>query len=129
MARQQAFVPSFAASASGGPCVSQHRLHRHRDANRCAAVVVRASAGGDAPVPPPAPVAVDGAKCPGCGREEGVKRGCDGSGRVVGGLGVVLKWWPIKAYRPCDELVKRKGNYKRAGQSLEEIAFGRETKK
>ena len=33
-------------------------------------------------------------KCPHCDR-------CDGSGRILGGIAVVLPWWPIKAYRPC----------------------------
>jgi len=37
----------------------------------------------------------------------------------------MVDWWPVKAYRPCDEIVKGKGVYKRSGQSLEEIAFGR----
>lgn len=63
--------------------------------------------------------------CEGCGRAAGIASGCDGNGRIQGGLGVVLKWWPIKAYRPCPDLVKAKKQYQRAGQSLEEIAFGR----
>lgn len=33
-------------------------------------------------------------KCPDCDL-------CDGSGRIIGGIGVFLDWWPIKAYRPC----------------------------
>jgi len=33
-------------------------------------------------------------KCPNCDK-------CDGSGRILGGIAVVLPWWPIKAYRPC----------------------------
>lgn len=63
--------------------------------------------------------------CAGCGREDGVAAGCDGAGRVIGGLGAVVKWWPIKAYRPCDYLVSARKRYSRKGQSLEEIAFGR----
>ena len=63
--------------------------------------------------------------CPGCGRAGGVSAGCNGEGRVAGGLGAVLTWWPIKAYRPCAEFIKAKKTYRRAGQSLEEIAFGR----
>lgn len=63
--------------------------------------------------------------CAGCGREGGVVRGCDGEGRIIGGLGAVVGWWPIKAYRPCPDLLKAKKTYRRAGQSLEEIAFGR----
>mmetsp|Transcript_11608 Transcript_11608/g.35474 ORF Transcript_11608/g.35474 Transcript_11608/m.35474 type:complete len:103 (-) Transcript_11608:218-526(-) len=62
-------------------------------------------------------------KCPGCGREGGAVGGCDGEGRIAGGIGAVLKWWPIKAYRPCPEYTKNK-KYKRSGQSLAEIGFG-----
>lgn len=64
-------------------------------------------------------------KCEACGREGGPVAACDGTGRIIGGLGAVVKWWPIKAYRPCGELVKAKKTYRRAGQSLDEIAFGR----
>ncbi|GMI18766.1 hypothetical protein TrLO_g14387 [Triparma laevis f. longispina] len=56
--------------------------------------------------------------CPNCSL-------CDGSGRILGGLGAfpLTSWWPIKAYRPCPNF---KGEYRRSGQSLDEIAFGRE---
>lgn len=63
--------------------------------------------------------------CPSCGRANGEVRGCDGNGRIIGGLGAVLKWWPIKAYRPCPDFINAKKIYRRAGQSLDEIAFGR----
>ena len=63
--------------------------------------------------------------CESCGREGGVVSGCDGNGKIVGGLGAVLDWWPIKAYRPCPDYLKANKTYRRAGQSLEEIAFGR----
>jgi len=46
--------------------------------------------------------------------------------RILGGIGVVLEWWPIKAYRPCPNLVERGGEYVRSGQGLDEIAFGRD---
>jgi hypothetical protein len=59
-------------------------------------------------------------KCPDCDL-------CDGSGRILGGLGAVLPWLPIKAYRPCPNLVERGGNYSRKGQGLDEIAFGRDS--
>lgn len=45
--------------------------------------------------------------------------------RILGGLGTLLPWWPIKAYRPCPTLIDRGGRYTRAGQPLDEIAFGR----
>lgn len=57
--------------------------------------------------------------CQSCGREGGPVAGCDGTGRIIGGLGRVINWWPIKAYRPCPDFIRAKGNYKRAGQSLE----------
>ncbi|GAB0493956.1 hypothetical protein MMPV_005244 [Pyropia vietnamensis] len=63
-------------------------------------------------------------RCRTCGRET-VLRGCDGTGRVTGGLGAVLPFWPIKAYRPCPNFVAVGGKYTRKGQSLDEIAFGR----
>jgi hypothetical protein len=44
----------------------------------------------------------------------------------MGGLGTFLTWWPIKAYRPCPNFINAGGRYERAGQGLEEIAFGRE---
>lgn len=50
---------------------------------------------------------------------------CDGSGRILGGIGVVLPWWPIKAYRPCPNFIAAGGQYQRSGQGLDEIAFGR----
>lgn len=65
--------------------------------------------------------------CMGCGHSGGPISGCDGNGRIIGGLGAVVKWWPIKAYRPCPEFLKANKRYKRAGQSLDEIAFGRKS--
>jgi hypothetical protein len=53
---------------------------------------------------------------------------CDGSGRISGGIGAVLDWWPIKAYRPCPNFIERGGQYSRSGQGLDEIAFGRDSK-
>jgi hypothetical protein len=52
---------------------------------------------------------------------------CDGSGRIAGGLGAVLPWLPVKAYRPCPNFVSRGGTYQRSGQGLDEIAFGRDS--
>ena len=50
------------------------------------------------------------------------------SHRIEGGIGTVLKFWPIKAYRPCPQLVENGGVYTRSGQGLDEIAFGRDSK-
>ncbi|KAG0553747.1 hypothetical protein KC19_12G036000 [Ceratodon purpureus] len=64
--------------------------------------------------------------CQACGKEEKVG-GCNGEGRILGGLSSVpgFGWFPIKAYRPCPAFVDAGGRYKRQGQSLEEVAFGR----
>ena len=45
--------------------------------------------------------------------------------RIAGGIGALVPWIPIKAYRPCPNFVDRGGNYQRAGQPLDEIAFGK----
>mmetsp|Transcript_65522 Transcript_65522/g.73118 ORF Transcript_65522/g.73118 Transcript_65522/m.73118 type:complete len:166 (+) Transcript_65522:37-534(+) len=60
-------------------------------------------------------------KCPNCEK-------CDGSGRIEGGIGTILTFWPIKCYRPCPTFIENGGFYQRAGQGLDEIAFGRDTK-
>lgn len=46
---------------------------------------------------------------------------------ILGGIGTVLEWWPIKAYRPCPNFIERGGRYVRSGQGLDEIAFGRDS--
>lgn len=59
-------------------------------------------------------------KCPNCDK-------CDGSGRILGGIPLILPWWPIKPYRPCPNFINNGGTYTRAGQGLDEIAFGRDS--
>uniref|UniRef100_A0A7S2Z0Q0 Uncharacterized protein n=1 Tax=Chloropicon laureae TaxID=464258 RepID=A0A7S2Z0Q0_9CHLO len=53
---------------------------------------------------------------------------CDGEARIIGGMGAVpgFGWWPIKAYRPCPNFTKSGQTYKRKGQNLDKIMFGRE---
>mmetsp|Transcript_34274 Transcript_34274/g.97147 ORF Transcript_34274/g.97147 Transcript_34274/m.97147 type:complete len:140 (+) Transcript_34274:111-530(+) len=51
--------------------------------------------------------------------------GCDGLGRQAGGVGAVIDWWPIKAYRPCPALTASGGKYKRKGQITDEMLFGK----
>lgn len=34
-------------------------------------------------------------------------------------------WWPIKAFRPCPGFLASGGRYRRRGQSMDEVAFGR----
>ena len=53
--------------------------------------------------------------------------GCDGSGRVIGGLGAYISWMP-KAYRPCPKFVEAGGIYEKVSgsapwESNEEIGF------
>jgi hypothetical protein len=47
--------------------------------------------------------------------------------RIAGGIGAILPWIPIKAYRPCPNFINNGGAYERAGQGLDEIAFGRDS--
>lgn len=56
-----------------------------------------------------------------------MERGCNGEGRIQGGIATVpgFGWWPIKAYRPCPGFVASGGRYRRRGQSMDEVAFGR----
>ncbi|KAI3860327.1 hypothetical protein MKX03_031008 [Papaver bracteatum] len=67
--------------------------------------------------------------CKACGREQ-VEKGCNGEGRVQGGIATVpgFGWWPIKAYRPCPGFVASGGRYRRRGQSMDEVAWGRTEK-
>ncbi|AED94762.1 hypothetical protein AtNW77_Chr5g0124701 [Arabidopsis thaliana] len=64
--------------------------------------------------------------CRACGKEE-KESGCNGDGRIQGGIATVpgFGWWPIKAYRPCPAFVEAGGRYRRIGQSMDEVAFGR----
>ncbi|KAF7828121.1 uncharacterized protein G2W53_019285 [Senna tora] len=89
----------------------------------------------DAPSPSPPPdtqsSALDSQQipqsgCKACGREE-MEKGCNGEGRIQGGIATVpgFGWWPIKAYRPCPGFVASGGRYRRQGQSMDEVAFGR----
>eukprot|EP00591_Stephanopyxis_turris_P017700 CAMPEP_0195538420 /NCGR_PEP_ID=MMETSP0794_2-20130614/49519_1 /TAXON_ID=515487 /ORGANISM="Stephanopyxis turris, Strain CCMP 815" /LENGTH=141 /DNA_ID=CAMNT_0040672397 /DNA_START=528 /DNA_END=953 /DNA_ORIENTATION=- len=101
--RQTSFVPT--------PHPSSH-LFFSEEGSGVSEVVTESPAVAEV-APPEPPV-----KCPNCDM-------CDGSGRIQGGIGLVLTWWPIKAYRPCPNFVNAGGNYERTGQGLDEIAFGR----
>ena len=75
----------------------------------------------------------DDAKCTGscdsCGLAKD-KMQCDGSGRIIGGLGAIplFSWWPIKAYRPCPGLDDSGGVYVRKGQDVDSILWGEKGK-
>ncbi|XP_057966809.1 uncharacterized protein LOC131157010 isoform X2 [Malania oleifera] len=82
-------------------------------------------------VRPSEPSAVDNVSvpprgCKACGSEE-IEKGCNGEGRIQGGIATVpgFGWWPIKAYRPCPGFMASGGRYRRRGQSMDEVAFGR----
>ncbi|PKA47279.1 hypothetical protein AXF42_Ash017224 [Apostasia shenzhenica] len=64
--------------------------------------------------------------CKTCGREE-LEKGCNGEGRIQGGIATVpgFGWWPIKAFRPCPGFVASGGRYRRRGQSMDEVAWGK----
>ncbi|XP_020096783.1 uncharacterized protein LOC109715949 [Ananas comosus] len=64
--------------------------------------------------------------CKACGRQE-IEKGCNGEGRIQGGMATVpgFGWWPIKAFRPCPGFLASGGRYRRRGQSMDEVAFGR----
>ncbi|CAM9415173.1 unnamed protein product [Discosporangium mesarthrocarpum] len=69
--------------------------------------------------------------CPGYPECSGEYRdkGCDGTGSIAGGVGALLEWWPIKAYRPCPSFLAAKYTYSRQGQSLNEVVFGGSSEK
>ena len=49
--------------------------------------------------------------CPSCGMAKPWT--CEGEGRIIGGMGIFVDWWPIKAYRPCPELEAAGRKYQR----------------
>nr|ABK24222.1 unknown [Picea sitchensis]ACN40607.1 unknown [Picea sitchensis] len=90
------------------------------------------------PIPPTRVISEDGTAveeeqgkvlvgCKACGRPE-IERGCNGEGRIQGGIGTIpgFQWWPIKVFRPCPGFVASGGRYRRRGQSMDEVAFGRD---
>jgi hypothetical protein len=67
-------------------------------------------------------------RCKTCGvKKSEMAFGCDGSGRIMGGIGAVpgFSWWPIKAYRPCGKAASAGITYQRKGQGVDEVMFGR----
>ena len=98
------------------PLISIYRLKSTENDNPPSSLPPPQVASSSPPPPPPPQVA-----CPDCDQ-------CDGSGRIAGGLATIplFSFWPIKAYRPCPNFTKRGGIYLKSGQSLDEIAFGRQ---
>ncbi|CAL5219470.1 g1305 [Coccomyxa viridis] len=58
-----------------------------------------------------------------------IPRGCDQQGRVAGGVGALVGWFPIKAYRPCPAAAKAGVLYTRKGQITDQMLFGRQKQK
>ena len=80
--------------------------------------------------PPPYPQPTPSTTCPTCGIPlADAPRGCAGDGRIAGGVGAVLSFWPIKAYRPCPKAEAAGKAYTRKGQITDEMLFGGKGKK
>ena len=107
------------------PSQAHLKIGRHVDVSVDVVVVVVMQAADDEATVSTAQ-SLSPTACQACGKAEKVG-GCNGEGRILGGLGAVpgFGWFPIKAYRPCPAFVDAGGRYKRQGQSLEEVAFGR----
>jgi len=54
---------------------------------------------------------------------EFASQGCDGTGRISGGVGAVLPWFPVKVYRPCPSYLAAGYQYKREGQTMDQVLF------
>eukprot|EP01035_Chromulina_nebulosa_P022973 gene22973-29765_t len=61
---------------------------------------------------------------PKCSGEYSTK-GCDGSGKIQGGIATVplFSWWPIKVYRPCPSYLAAGYVYRREGQTMDQVLF------
>ncbi|GBF94089.1 hypothetical protein Rsub_07357 [Raphidocelis subcapitata] len=107
-------------AASGRHCSTSGSSCLRTTAPRRTALRVRASGGQQEP-------AAAASACKTCGMDLSKKpSGCDGEGRIIGGLGAVpgFRWWPIKAYRPCPGLDQAGLEYTRKGQATNEVLFG-----
>ncbi|PRW60520.1 hypothetical protein C2E21_0700 [Chlorella sorokiniana] len=120
-------APALSAQRAPAPFVAAPRQQQRR-----VRASVRAQAADEQPAAssaeqqqPQQPAAAKGG-CPTCGAAD-IAFGCDGSGRIVGGIGAVpgFGWWPIKAYRPCPKASQAGVQYQRKGQITDEVLFGR----
>lgn len=109
------------AMVSAPRALPARRIHFHRTPQRPSIRCQAEEASSSPPPPPKADV------CPTCGVPKNeIAFGCDGSGRIIGGLGAVpgFKWWPIKAYRPCPKATAAGIQYVRKGQDVDTILTG-----
>mmetsp|Transcript_26417 Transcript_26417/g.26667 ORF Transcript_26417/g.26667 Transcript_26417/m.26667 type:complete len:164 (+) Transcript_26417:100-591(+) len=61
------------------------------------------------------------AKCSG----EYRSKGCDGTGKIQGGIATIgfMSWWPIKVFRPCPSYLAAGYQYRREGQTMDQVLF------
>jgi hypothetical protein len=64
---------------------------------------------------------INAPKCTG----EYLTQGCDGTGKIQGGIATIsiFSWWPIKVYRPCPSYLKAGYQYRREGQTMDQVLF------
>lgn len=69
-------------------------------------------------------------KAPKCNGEF-LSQGCDGTGKVLGGLASVpgFSWFPAKVYRPCPSYLKAGYVYRREGQTMDQVLFSEPSQK
>lgn len=62
---------------------------------------------------------------------EFLNQGCDGTGKVLGGLASVpgFSWFPAKVYRPCPSYLKAGYVYRREGQTMDQVLFSEPSNK
>jgi len=100
---------------------SRVQSHSHRAPQFRRMTVVRAESS-----PAAGQAESDPTVCKTCGAKLAeAPKGCDGQGRVAGGMGAFVDWWPIKAYRECPALTASGRSYSRKGQITDEMLFGR----
>ena len=60
-------------------------------------------------------------KCKGADRNNG----CDGTGKIQGGIATIplFSWWPIKVFRPCPSYLTAGYQYRREGQTMDQVLF------
>lgn len=108
--------PALRLGAGSKTPVSKPRVQLVRSSQQSAGVEPT----NDAPQPPQN-------VCKTCGVDlSAAPKGCDGEGRIIGGLGAVpgFGWWPIKAYKPCSALNAAGVGYVRKGQITNDVLFG-----
>jgi hypothetical protein len=75
----------------------------------------------------------DCGKCPSAPKCSGeyLTKGCDGLGKIQGGIATVpfFTWWPIKVFRPCPSYLQAGYQYKREGQTMDQVLFSEPSNK